>query len=139
CGPETGETMKDNSYWNKVRAAAITRRQALALTGGAAAGAALLAACGGGSSSGGSSGAKQQASSWIAPVSDTSKQAKRGGIFKVSRTVDPVAWDPHVTSSQWNGSIAAVYGRLTILKEGYLKPTSGEVVGNVAESWEFSP
>ena len=130
--------MSSKSYWDGILGASIKRRRALAAGSAAAGGAALLAACGGGSSSK-DSGGKPEVSSLITPVSDTSKQAKRGGIFKVSRTVDPVTWDPHVTSSQWNGSVAAIYSRLTILKEGYLKPTNGEVVGNVAESWEFSP
>src|SRR5690242_18877688 len=105
--------MSGKSYWDGILGASIKRRRALAAGSAAAAAAALLAACGGGSSSS-SSGGKPEVSSLITPVSDTSKQAKRGGIFKVSRTVDPVTWDPHVTSSQWNGSVAAIYSRLTI-------------------------
>ena len=71
--------MSDKTYWSGAIVASISRRRALATAGAAAAGGAFLAACGGGSSSSGGA-SKPQASSLIAPVSDTSKQAKRGGL-----------------------------------------------------------
>jgi peptide/nickel transport system substrate-binding protein len=44
-----------------------------------------------------------------------------------------------VLSSQWNATISALFGRLTIIKPGFQKPSDGEVEGNHAEAWEFSP
>jgi peptide/nickel transport system substrate-binding protein len=114
----------------------ISRRRVLALAGAGSA-TALLVACGGGGSSS-TAADKKPASSLVEEVADTSKQAKPGGVLRSSRTGDALTWDPHVTSSQWNGTIAAIYSRLMIIKPGNLKDSDGEVEGNVAESWEFS-
>jgi peptide/nickel transport system substrate-binding protein len=120
-------------YWSGLMERRLSRRRALAATGGAAAASALLAACGGG---GGDDG---EATSKVVPVADSTKQARRGGAFKGSRTQDALTWDPHVTSSQWTPPLAVLYGRLMILKPGVTKDSDGEVEGNHAESWEFSP
>jgi ABC-type transport system substrate-binding protein len=128
--------MPQSSYWSSLLDARVSRRRALAGTGAAATGAALLAACGGGSSD---DGKKEAATSKVVPIVDTTRQAKRGGIFKGYRTQDALTWDPHVTSSQWTPPLAVLFGRLMILDPGVTKESDGTPRGNHAESWEFSP
>jgi ABC-type transport system substrate-binding protein len=121
------------SYWQSITKHRVNRRRALALTGGAAAGAALLAACGGGDDGGG-----QQTSSLVVKAEDSSKEAKRGGIYKTFISTDAGSWDPHVRGA-WFGTLGAVlYSRLTIVKPGLGEPSAGEIGGDLAESWEFS-
>jgi peptide/nickel transport system substrate-binding protein len=95
----------------------------------------LLAACGGGD---GGSESEDSASLLVKPV-DSSKDAKQGGVMKDSRNADIQHWDPHFSGVWWSFANPAVYGRLTRLKAGHLAPASGEVVGDLVESWEFSP
>jgi ABC-type transport system substrate-binding protein len=125
--------MSDATYWGRQLDRRLSRRRALASAGAVAAGVTLLAACGN------DEGGEEAAPSKVVPVVDTTKQAKRGGIFKGYRTQDALTWDPHVTSSQWTPPLAVVYGRLMILKPGVTKDSDGEPQGNHAESWEFSP
>lgn len=129
--------MAEKSYWSTLTHRRFNRRRGLAIAGLGGA-AALIAACGGADSSPESGKQKPQASSLVEEVADTSKQAKTGGVLKISRTGDTLTWDPYVTSSQWNGTISQIYGRLMIIKPGVLKDSDGEVEGNIAESWEFS-
>jgi ABC-type transport system substrate-binding protein len=106
----------------------------LAATGAAGIGAALLAACGGDSDSGNGG----DASGLVTKFEDSSKQAKRGGIYKTHITADPAGWDPHFRGS-WFGTLGAVlYSRLAIVKPGMGENSSGEVGGDLAEGWEFS-
>jgi ABC-type transport system substrate-binding protein len=113
--------------------ARFSRRRALAITGSSAAAATLLAACGGNESE------PQEVSGLITDIRDTSSEARRGGIYKDSRTNDINSWDPFLLASPWNTTISALFQRLTIIKAGHLGPSGGEVEGNAAESWEFSP
>ncbi len=122
-----------NGYWNRVLQSRATRRRTLALTGGTAVGAALLAACGGEDGGGGGK------SSLVVKPEDTTRQAKRGGVYKASITTDAGSWDPHVRGA-WFGTLAGVlFGRLTVIKPGEGKATAGEIIGDLAEGWEFSP
>ena len=84
-----------NSYWSKATQTRIGRRRALMATGTAAAGAMLLAACGGGSNS---KGDDRKTASLVTKPEDTIKQAKRGGVYKASRTNDVDHSDPHLTT-----------------------------------------
>ena len=48
--------------------------------------------------------------------------------------------DPYGSLSPITSSIAGLtYSRLTMLKAGYLQDSEGEFVGDIAESWEWSP
>lgn len=123
------------SYWSNFAHERISRRRGLAATGAAALGAAFLTACGGGEKGGGEGGS----SGLVVKAQDTSKQAKRGGSYKTSIATDAGTWDPYLRGA-WFGTLGAVmFSRLTIVKPGLGEPTPGEVGGDLAESWEFTP
>jgi peptide/nickel transport system substrate-binding protein len=126
--------MATGSYWTKLSHARLGRRRALIGAGSGAMAGILLAACGGGSDDDGG----DSTSLLVKPV-DSSKEAKPGGVMKDSRNADIQHWDPHLSGAWWSFAGPAIYGRLTRLKAGYLEPASGEVVGDLAESWEISP
>jgi len=127
-----------SSYWQTLAARRLSRRRAIALAGGASASAAFLAACGGDDDSG-STGGGEPSSSLVAKAEDSTSQAKRGGIIKSSIATDAGSWDPHVRGA-WFGTLGGlIYSRLTVVKPGEGEPTAGNVVGDLAESWETSP
>lgn len=122
------------NYWTRLLTGRLNRRRAVTAVGAGFSAAVLLAACGndGDKPNGDSSGLLTK------PV-DSSKEAKQGGVMKMSRSSDIQHWDPHFSGAWWSFANPAVYSRITRLKAGYLAPASGEVVGDLAESWEFSP
>jgi peptide/nickel transport system substrate-binding protein len=121
-------------YWSSVTRKRLGRRRALALGGGTAAAAAFLAACGGSESDSGAS-----ESSLVTKPQDTTKDARRGGIYKGSIATDAGGWDPHVRGA-WFGTLGGLlYSRLTIVKPGEGDTTSGDIIGDLSEGWEFSP
>src|SRR5262245_9121285 len=100
-------------YWTKVGSARLTRRRALAASSSGALAAAFLAACGG---SDGDNGNAPPKSDLVAVSEDTSKNAKRGGVFKFSITTDSGSWDPHVRGA-WFGTLGGImFSRLTVVK-----------------------
>jgi ABC-type transport system substrate-binding protein len=107
--------------------------------GGSAAAAAFLAACGGGDE-GGSTG-PQDSSGLITEITDTSKTAKAGGVFKWYNTSEPNHLDGQAQGqAQLNIYNGMAYASLVSNKAGYKEPSSfNEVVPNMAESWEYSP
>ena len=134
-----------SDYWRNVLNSRVGRRRALAASGGLAAGAAFLAACGGedsGSSETRESGdaSKPDKSGLVTKPEDTSKSAKRGGAFKWSSASEPLHFDGGVQGqAQLNVFNGLAYGSLVQNKPGLLQPsTNSEVVGDLAESWEFS-
>jgi peptide/nickel transport system substrate-binding protein len=126
--------MSESSYWNRLLQARLSRRRAAMASAGAGAGALLLSACGGEDSGG-----DGDSSSLVVKAVDSTKDAKPGGVMKDSRNADIGHWDPHLSGAWWSFANPAIYSRLTRLKAGHLEPASGEVVGDLAESWEFSP
>ena len=80
-------------------------------------------------------------SSLVAKLEDTSKQAKRGGTVKLSFGAEPTTLDPFPENLiNLNTLKAWAYSNLIVDKPGYMKPPDfKEYVGEVAESWEFSP
>ncbi|HLF78758.1 MAG TPA: ABC transporter substrate-binding protein [Dehalococcoidia bacterium] len=122
------------SYWHQTLQRRLSRRRSLTGAGGFALGAAFLAACGGNESE-----SKPDTSSLAVKAEDTTKQAKRGGIYKASIATDAGSWDPHVRGA-WFGTLGGIlYSRLTIVKPGEGESTAGDIIGDLAESWEFSP
>src|SRR6266542_2392439 len=127
----------NESYWSKILTQRLGRRRALAATGGTAASAVLLAACGSGSS-GSSSGKGTANSGFVATPSDTTAQAKRGGISKDRAFADPPTLDILTSNNPWGSAGQKVYNSLVLFKPGFLKPTENEVGPDLAESWESS-
>jgi len=123
------------SYWQRVFERRTSRRRALALTAGTAAGAVIVAACGGDDDGGGSG-------SLVTDVTDTSKEAKRGGTVKwFNGSTDPTSFDPHIQGGiPYNGIYQLTHGTFVIDKAGYLGPQQfTEITPDIAESWEWSP
>jgi ABC-type transport system substrate-binding protein len=124
-----------NSYWSGLLSQRVARRRALATASGAATAAGVLAACGGGSktqSSSSSTGLLNQ------PV-DTTKTAKRGGVIKDRIHGDVSSLDSALGSVTFNGIGSHVQSSFLALKPGYLERSKSEVVGDFANSWEWSP
>ncbi|HWO73593.1 MAG TPA: ABC transporter substrate-binding protein, partial [Dehalococcoidia bacterium] len=120
-------------YWKSLTARRLSRRRALALTGAVAGAAGLLAACGG-SNEGDEA---RDASGLVTPPRDETKDVKRGGVL-VNRTIsEPNTLEPHLFPG--NFTAQDTYGGLWLIKDGHMKYTSGEIEGDVVESWEFSP
>src|SRR6187401_593963 len=95
----TSKEQRMSDYWRKLLDQRVYRRRAMLATGGFAAGAAFLAACGGSDdkSSGGDSAlssggdaSKPDRSGLVAKPEDTSKSAKRGGVYKWSSASEPL-------------------------------------------------
>jgi peptide/nickel transport system substrate-binding protein len=127
-----------NGYWSKLLNQRTSRRRAMTVTGGAAMGAAFLAACGGNGGGGGSVGG--DTSGLITNIEDRTNSAQAGGTFLDSRNADTDNLDPFAASSLITSSISALaYNRLTVLKLGRMDDPDGDVVGDLAESWEWSP
>jgi peptide/nickel transport system substrate-binding protein len=101
--------------------------------GASTAGAVLLAACG---SDGDSEGDK---SGLLTQPTDTTRQAKRGGTSKWYYGAEPNGFDVSGGQAPLNPLKNNVYGQFTNQVPGHLKPTEREVVGDMAESWEWSP
>src|SRR5215216_5945543 len=127
-------TRLDN-YWSKVGVRRLGRRRALLFAGGAAAGAAFLAACGGSSNEGD----KEEPSSLVTKPADTSSQAKRGGVYKWYTASDSPSFDIATASVPNNDKTPLVYNVLLQHRPGHLEPSDREVIGDLAESWEWSP
>src|SRR5688572_18721701 len=128
------------SYWETILERRLSRRRALVGSSAAASAAAFLAACGGGEdgdSGGGGTGGG--ASSLVTKSQDTSKQAKTGGTLKEYANSEPAHLDAQQPLASLNFEARNVYGTLLREEAGYLEPKKGKIVGDAAESWEFSP
>jgi peptide/nickel transport system substrate-binding protein len=122
------------NYWTNVMQARLGRRRALTAVGVASAAAAMIAACGGGASSG----SKQPVSKMVAAISDETPNVKRGGSLKIRSTLEHPTLDPMAGGGHVN-LLAMTYSNLFRVSDGYKERTKGEIVGDLAESWEFSP
>jgi peptide/nickel transport system substrate-binding protein len=148
------------SYWHRVLSSRVSRRRALALTGASAAAAAFLAACGGDEekapSTGatgatgatgptgaigatGATGATGAPSGLVAQPKDTLAQAKAGGTLKDYANSEPAHLDAQQPLASLNFEARNVYGMLLREEAGHGGPTQSKIVGDAAESWEFSP
>ena len=125
-------------YWTELSKARLSRRRAIGAAGAAGLGAVMLAACGG-SDSGGSKDARRSEVFPGAQGEDTTKQAKRGGVMKTYWDADISDYDVHNTRNAGQNIPNFTYSRFVQIKPGFLQPTEWEVVGDMAESWEWSP
>jgi ABC-type transport system substrate-binding protein len=125
--------MIENTYWNAILRHRLHRRRAIASVAAGSATALFLAACGGGNSKSDGGGSKL-----VTKAADSLKQAKKGGVYKSSRSNDIDHSDPFFTTQAAPGT-AEVYARLFRRAPGYLTSQPVEYIGDLAESWEFSP
>ena len=130
-----GGKLNEASYWQKTLTTRIGRRRMLATTSGGVAAAALLAACGGS----GSDSDRGDKAKLVTNAVDTTKQAKRGGVSKWYFSAEPNSLDIFSGQSPLNQPANFAYSHLTIAKAGHLEPTQNEIIGDLAESWEWSP
>src|SRR4051812_34012598 len=130
-----------NDYWHRILDSRVSRRRGMAALGATAAAAAFLAACGGSdSNSGGTSGGSSDKSDLITQPVDTTKSAKRGGTLKFFTGSEPAHLDVQMDQVAMNQHKNMVYGHFVNDKAGVLKPpTYEEQVGEMMESWEWSP
>lgn len=120
------------NYWTCALQRRFSRRRALAVAGGSAA-ALLVAACGGGSEEG------QRGSGILTQPRDTTREAQRGGVWHGYHTADIQTFDPHFQSVPNQALTQITYSRLLKAKPGYMqKAIWGEVMGDLADSWEYS-
>src|SRR5687768_9245939 len=130
-----------STYWSKAAAQRVTRRRGILAAGGFGLGAAFLAACGGddgGNGKNGSTGARDASGLLTEPV-DTTKQAKRGGVLKRNGNTDGTM-DPNQSVGGVSPFLEMVYSRLVTWKPGVGRPAAeDQLVGDAAESWEYSP
>jgi ABC-type transport system substrate-binding protein len=132
------------SYWQHLTSSRLSRRRVLGGAAAAGLGAAAigLAGCGGGSSSGGTSSVQESGGLLDRPV-DTTAKMKKGGTYKsVFISANPPTLDPH--TSQGFTTLTAIaaytYPRLMRFKTAkYPNRAVGEVEGDLAESYEYSP
>jgi peptide/nickel transport system substrate-binding protein len=108
----------------------------LAATGATAVGAIVLAACGGGD---GGAGDDADSSGLVTRSVNTTREAKRGGVLKLSHTADVPHFDPHALAAPLSTLTPMMYSRLLQVRPGELKPPDGTVEPDGAESFEYSP
>src|SRR4051812_35050699 len=125
-----------SDYWHKTLDHRLTRRRTLAATGAGALGAAFLAACGGSSNSS-DGGSQKDATSLVTAAKDETKELKRGGTLWNRTTSEPVTMDPHVFPG--NFASTHTHSGLWLIKDGYMSNSTGEIDGDIVESWEMSP
>jgi ABC-type transport system substrate-binding protein len=124
----------DTGYWNRVTNSRISRRRLLATTAAAGAGVAALSliGCGGDSAAP----ASREGKGLLAPIADTTNDAKPGGVLRGFRTGDVSTFDP-VTADNIQLS-NTTQSKLTMGVPVALAPYDGRRQGDLAESWEIS-
>jgi ABC-type transport system substrate-binding protein len=95
---------------------------------------------GGGSGSGTSGGSGTNPAFALADQKDTTSKAVKGGTFGFFRTADPPNMDTTGNAnSTTQGFCSYMYSRLLKWKAGIEKAPTGEIAGDLAQSWELSP
>src|SRR5581483_4509916 len=111
-------------YWTNTLGRRLSRRRAMAGAAALSGAALVMAACGGsddskggaGSNSGGGNTAK--GSGLLAPFTDTTKQAVKGGVMQSQLTSQAVNFDPLTGATTALNHAVHVYSRLLSFKTG---------------------
>jgi peptide/nickel transport system substrate-binding protein len=111
------------------------------MAAGAGVAALSLVGCGGSDNKGGgsSSSGGQEASKSVTQPVDTTKQAKKGGTLTLRRTADITHFDSLMALSNAGLGQSYYLSRIIRLKPGVMQRPGVEFIGDLAESWEFSP
>jgi peptide/nickel transport system substrate-binding protein len=126
--------------WSNVEKRRLTRRRALVGGGALGLSAAFLAACGSGSKTSSTNNANNPgSSSLVAKPADSTSEAKRGGTLKDYAQAEPRSLDPIQPLADYNRIAPFVYNTLLTVKPGHLQNTTGELQGQLAQSFEVSP
>src|SRR5688572_3231552 len=126
-------------YWSSFTGSRISRRHALRAGGAFGLSAAFLAACGGSDSGGSTSQQASSSSDLVVKPTDSTSQAKRGGVLKDYAQAEPRSLDPVNPQADYNRIAPFVYSTLLAAKPNKLEPATGELQGQIAQSWETSP
>ena len=155
-----------STYWSRFVRTRVSRRGAVVGAAGTVMSAAFLAACGGDDDSSTASSGNQPTGSGATtapsptaattapsstgattapssglitqPVESTAR-ATRGGTMKDRTYADPPTLNPVRANSPLNAVAGHTYESLLRFKPGLMKPSDNEVIGQLAESWEWSP
>ena len=126
--------LEENSYWNRIASSRASRRRVVVGGIGLTGAAALLAACGGGDN--GDAGPVSEGR--VVLPQDTSKQAKRGGIYQQDLEFDEGNLDPLSTGRGNGGAWAPMaYSRPLAEKVAFGGTDTPTYVGDLAESFEI--
>jgi peptide/nickel transport system substrate-binding protein len=87
----------------------------------------------------GSTGSTGAPSGLITEARDSSAQAKPGGTLLRQINSDIPSLDVHQPLVQLSGLMPFTFSRLVTFEPGIGGPASGNIMGDVMESWEFSP
>jgi peptide/nickel transport system substrate-binding protein len=121
-------------YWSSVLRQRLSRRRALVASGASVASAFLIACSGKDDGTGGDK------SNLISKPVETTKQAKRTGILKDRTFADPPTLSVITGGSNPHNAVGPlVYSSLFRYKPGLMKPSEKEIIGDLVESWEWSP
>src|SRR5688572_28214496 len=125
-------------YWSSFTGSRISRRHALRAGGAFGLSAAFLAACGGSDSGGSTSQQASSSSDLVVKPTDSTSQAKRGGVLKDYAQAEPRSLDPSNPQADYNRIAPFVYNTLLTEKPGKLEPSSYVLQGQLAQSYEVS-
>ena len=128
-----------SNYWHRFSTARITRRRAIQTAAIGSGAAALLAACGGGDDGGAGSTGDGDSSGLVTKIADRTKEAKRGGVLNWFTTTESPSFDLATANLSNNDKILLAYNVLLQVKPGVIQASDREVIGDLAQSWEWSP
>jgi len=124
-----------SGYWTQLTDQRLSRRRAMSAVGATGIGALLLAACGGGKERG-----HEDASSLVSKPEETTSKAVPGGIWQDQLDGDILHLDVNLNASSTSfNQLSTVYEHLLRYSPSKGNPVEGPVVGELAESFEFSP
>ncbi len=93
----------------------------------------------GSSGASGSTGATGATNSLLSKREDTSARAVPGGTLLSDNVADVPQFDPHLLSLPGAMAVSLIFNKLFSIVPGVLEQPTGEIEGDLAESWEFSP